>query len=411
MFNNYELELFIIGCAMKESKYLDAIIGLTDEHFLDPECKDIFNTMVKLTNKNSSVTMADLVIEKCNVQTIQEADKLSLLTGDFLNKLEKLKFYYKKRVAYKQGHEFLNKLKKEELENESDISKLLSNSFKIDFNTKKGNRTLGGVFNRLVQEYEVSEKLKPMYFGIKSLDMYTQGLFATDCINISGRPGKGKTALAIQIAVNLIKQEFKGLFVSLEMKDTGILRRIIANFETINSNKLKRYGNMNEEEQLKVLQCGEILNQLNLEIANDLETVEDICQDCKLLKKDNKLDFVIIDYLQLVKTRKKLGNREQEVGYISRELRLLSLKLDIPIIILGQLNRSVEGRTDKRPKLSDLRESGAIEQDATHVFLLYQDDALEYKNLLEIIIAKQRDGNVGTCTVKYYKPTNLILDK
>lgn len=240
--------------------------------------------------------------------------------------------------------------------------------------------------------------------GFRDLDGITAGLQKSDLIIVAARPSVGKTAFALNIAQNVAVRSVAPVAIfSLEMSAPQLVARMVSAEGGLEANRL-RIGDMGEEDWLKLADAAGVLGASNIFIDDSPGiTVANIRAKCRRLKKQEGLGLIVIDYLQLIASagRGKPGeNRQQEVSEISRMLKQLARELDVPIIALSQLSRNVEQRQDKRPMMSDLRESGSLEQDADIVAFLYRDDYYdqesEKKGIIEIIIAKQRNGPVGT---------------
>ncbi|KOP64385.1 DNA helicase [Bacillus sp. FJAT-18019] len=254
--------------------------------------------------------------------------------------------------------------------------------------------------------------------GYKDLDLITAGLQRSDLIIVAARPSVGKTAFALNVAQNvaLLSRDPVAIF-SLEMSAAQLVTRMVSAEGNLEASKL-RMGDMATEDWTKMANAAGVLGGANILIDDSAGiTVHDIQTKCRRLKKEEGLGLIVIDYLQLIVGRSKgrgPENRQQEVSEISRTLKQLAKELDVPIIALSQLSRGVEQRQDKRPMMSDLRESGSIEQDADIVAFLYRDDYYdkdsEKKNIIEIIIAKQRNGPVGTVELVFLKQFNKFVN-
>jgi len=234
--------------------------------------------------------------------------------------------------------------------------------------------------------------------GFKRLDEVTGGLQKSDLIILAARPGMGKTSLALNILLNAAKAGHKVAMFSLEMPVQQIVNRLIASEASLNSSNLRK-GKLNAEEWNK-LQIGITnlaKNQIFLDDTGGI-TVAELASKTRMLKMKQGLDLVVIDYIQLMKGTGE-ASRELEISTISRSLKVLAKELDIPMLVLAQLNRNVENRPNKRPRISDLRESGAIEQDADQILFIYRGEIYGDKDMeegvAEIIIAKNRHGSIG----------------
>lgn len=258
-----------------------------------------------------------------------------------------------------------------------------------------------------------------LHTGFKDLDSITGGLQRSDFIIVAARPSVGKTAFALNITQNVAKKtdEAVALF-SLEMSDGQFAQRLVSSEGNIDASSI-RMGDMQDKDWIDMAKAVGILAETNIYVDDSAGiTIQDICSKCRRLKKEKGLALIMIDYLQLIEVaggRGKAGeNRQQEVSMISRTLKHLARELDVPVVALSQLSRAVEQRQDKRPMMSDLRESGSIEQDADIVAFLYRDDYYnqesEKKNIIEIIIGKQRNGPVGTVELVFLKQFNKFVN-
>ncbi|MCR5118874.1 MAG: replicative DNA helicase [Lachnospiraceae bacterium] len=237
--------------------------------------------------------------------------------------------------------------------------------------------------------------------GFIDLDKKTAGFQPGNLVLVAARPAMGKTSFVLSIAKNLvINQHKKVLMFSLEMVDTELANRLLSMDSKVDSQKFKT-GSLTEGDWESIVESGGNYAHSGLILHDRATTLPEIRSISRKMKVERNIDLVIIDYLQLMNSAsKKADSRQQEISEISRGLKLLAKELQVPIIALSQLSRGVESRNDHRPMLSDLRESGAIEQDADVVLFIYRDEVYnadtEDKNIAEIIIAKQRSGPIGT---------------
>ncbi len=243
-----------------------------------------------------------------------------------------------------------------------------------------------------------------LHTGFENLDRLTAGLQPEELIILAARPSMGKSALAMNLALNVAKHNKEGkggvAIFSLEMSNEQLAARMLSTESNVENNKIKT-GNLTSKEWQHLEGGIQSLSLLNIAFDDSASvTVADIRAKCRKLSQENKLDFVIIDYLQLIKGDEKSGNRQEEVARISRSLKQMARELKIPILALSQLSREVEKREDKRPVLADLRESGSIEQDADIVMFLYRGDYYVHDidkktGDVELSIAKNRQGMAG----------------
>lgn len=239
-----------------------------------------------------------------------------------------------------------------------------------------------------------------LYTGITDLDKMICGLHKQELTIIGARPGVGKTTLALQIAEHIAQKGINTAIISLEMSDTQVIQKLINRRARINSYKM-RMGTLETKELEQIGTVSAELAELPIHLITKARTIQHIENIARKLKNKNNLGLMIIDYIQLIKNKGKFNSREQEVADITRTLKLLSLELNIPIIGLCQLNRNA---TRQEPTLSDLRESGAIEQDADNVMFLYQEaESTETVVDITLKLAKQRAGETGKIDLKFNK--------
>lgn len=241
--------------------------------------------------------------------------------------------------------------------------------------------------------------------GFRDLDVALTGLNKSDLILVAARPGMGKTAFALNLALNAAKVSGKDVAVfQLEMSKDQLASRFLASEALLDSHKLKT-GNLTPDDWMKIARATSVLAKTHIYVDdNPAITVAEIKAKCRRLGEE--LGLIVIDYIQLMQTGgRRSENRVQEVAEISRSLKIMAKELNVPVVCLSQLSRAAEQRADKRPMLSDLRESGAIEQDADIVMFIYRDDYYDAesddKNVAEIIIAKNRHGATGTVELQW----------
>lgn len=279
----------------------------------------------------------------------------------------------------------------------------------FDVLQKRNTRGYSSIKDILIDTFEMIEKLynKKVHIsgistGFIDLDLKTSGLNPSDLIMIAARPGMGKSALVLNMAHHIaVKQKMPVAVFSLEMAKEQMVNRILCSDALVDNMKV-RTGKLEEEDWIKL---GKSLADLSdapiyIDDTPGLSAAE-LRAKCRKMKLEKNIGVIIIDYLQLMSGKGKSGeNRQQEISEISRSLKILAKELGVPVIALSQLSRATESRTDKRPMLSDLRESGSIEQDADIVMFIYRDDYYnpdtEKKNIAEVIIAKNRSGSTGT---------------
>ena len=257
-------------------------------------------------------------------------------------------------------------------------------------------------FAELEKLYNQKEPITGVPTGFIDLDYKTAGLHNSDLILVAARPAMGKSAFALNIATYAAVNAKKPVVIfNLEMSKSQLVNRMLCSEAMVDSNKI-RTGKIDEEDWVKLATALGPLSEAPIYIDDTPGiSIAEIRAKCRRLKLEKNIGLIVIDYLQLIQgSGKKNSSREQEISEISRSLKILAKELDVPVIALSQLSRAAEARQDHRPMLSDLRESGAIEQDADIVMFLYRDDYYnpdsEKKNIAEVILAKHRAGSTGT---------------
>ncbi|MGF9822643.1 replicative DNA helicase [Brevibacillus agri] len=286
-------------------------------------------------------------------------------------------------------------------------------------------RLVGSYFtpmrDALMDVYDTIERLSQLKTevtgipsGYSDLDRMTRGFQRSDLIILAARPSVGKTAFALNVAQNAgLRADATVAIFSLEMSTSQLVQRMLSAEGNLDASRLKT-GMLDEDDWMKLTMATGKMSRAPIYIDDTAgQSVTEIRRKCRKLKKScGRLDLVIIDYLQLIGSSLK-ANRQEQVSEISRALKALAKELDVPVVALSQLSRSVEQRQDKRPMLSDLRESGSIEQDADIVAFLYRDDYYdkesENKNVVEVIISKQRNGPTGTVELAFLKEFNKFV--
>ena len=273
-------------------------------------------------------------------------------------------------------------------------------------------------FTKLEELYNQKSKITGVPTGFADLDNQTAGLHGSDLILLAARPAMGKTAFALNIAAHAaIRENVPVALFSLEMSKDQLVNRILCMEAMVDSNKV-RTGKLEEDDWTKLAGVVGPISDSGIYIDDTPGiSIMEIRTKCRKLKMEKDIGLIVIDYIQLIQGsgNRKNGSREQEIAEISRSLKILAKELNVPVIALSQLSRAVEQRPDHRPMLSDLRESGSIEQDADIVMFLYRDDYYnqdsEEKDISEVIIAKHRGGSTGTVKLlwmgNYTKFVNL----
>lgn len=288
-----------------------------------------------------------------------------------------------------------------------------------DFTTTRN--LLNTVFENLSKLADSRDVVTGVTTGYTRLDRLTAGLQSSDLVIVAARPSMGKTAFALCMALNAaIRRNIPTAIFSLEMSKEQLMQRMLASWGKVDLGKLRRPSLLNDDDWQRLYHTGDVLSNAPVFIDDTpaLSTFE-LRARARRLKAEKDLGLVMVDYLQLMRAgRRNVDSRELEISDISRSLKSLAKEMNVPVVALSQLNRKVEDRTDKRPMLSDLRESGAIEQDADVIMFIYRDDVYKHpkpserptEGPAEIIIGKQRNGPVGMAELQYIAPYTSFED-
>lgn len=379
-----------------------------EKDFFLQKHKQIFKAIQELKNNKEEINILSIK-EKIKGNDKEILEYISNLAENIYGTsveyaYKKLKELSKKRELLEVAQEIEKNVRDEEVENY--IEKVIKRLTDIN---QEGQQEKNFI-NMVVDTANVLEQkilqganyINPYLTGIFDLDAVTNGLHPEELTIIGARPAVGKTTFALQIAQKIVNKNIPVAIISLEMSETQLIQKIVSKTANVDSNRI-RIGNLDEREKDKVFSAMGEIATLPFFINTKARSIQDIELYARKLKNKNDLGLLIIDYIQLVKSRNKYNSREQEVAEISRTLKLLSLELKIPIIGLCQLNRNAARTT---PTLSDLRESGAIEQDADNVIFLYKETDDEEEKAVENIIIdlqKQRAGGLTKVTVKFDK--------
>lgn len=419
---NLDAEINALGCAFLNKEALDKVCEeLTSSMFYDEKNAKIFEVLSSLRNKEIAVDITTVTneLEKSG-NGLSTVGGYSYLTEVIDSVATPANINYYINIIFEKFilRTLINKSSNiiEECYDESeDLNSIVENAEKSILEVNSGRmvkeiKPIQEVLVKAQQELEFLAKnggdVTGVPTGFYDLDKRTTGFHGNELIIIAGRPGMGKSALAINMATNMAVNYKKSVALfNLEMGSTQIVNRMLSSVGQINSQKL-RTGKLDHTDWKKYNETLSLLADTKFFIDDTPGiTVSEIRSKCRRLKNSDKgLDCIIIDYLQLISSSNKYsGQRTNEVSEISRDLKKLAMELEVPVIALAQLSRGVEQREDKRPLMSDLKESGSIEQDADIVIFLYCDDYYKFKSKdrpqlspTELIISKHRSGGTGT---------------
>lgn len=412
---NTEAEKAVIGgIFLKQNALTDIAEFLSPDDFYNKDLKIIYTAILELYNENKAIDPILILEKNKNIKndTFYEVIESVQTAANVIEYAHIVKDKAKLRNLQDSATKIVEMTSDEEETTEDIIDRSEALIFKIAENNNTRNvisikDMMNSEFTRLQNVYDNKGTTIGISSGFTDFDQMTNGFNPSDLVILAARPAMGKTAFALNLALNAAKTNKSILIFSLEMSSSQLLQRFIAIEAGIGLQKI-RTGFLSENDWGRMGLASETLMKTQLNIA-DLPnaTVMEIRTVARRMKAAGKLDMILIDYLQLIKgSSGKNENRQQEISDISRSLKGIARELDVPIIALSQLSRATEQRADRRPMLSDLRESGAIEQDADMVAFLYRDDYYneesETKGITEIIIGKQRNGPVGTVKLRFF---------
>jgi replicative DNA helicase len=428
---NIEAEQAVLGAIFLEPSSLTvASEVLIPEDFYRAAHQKIFNAMLKLNDEGKVVDLVTVTQELAAAKLIEDTGGVSYLSELASSVPTAANIEYYARIVEEKS--LLRRLIRTATEiasdgysREDEVEALLSEAEKniLAVAQRKNAGSFHNIKDVLVRTYDNIEEMHNrvgditgISTGFAELDRMTAGFQRNDLIIVGARPSVGKTAFALNIAANVATKTNENVAIfSLEMGAEQLVMRMLCSEGNIDAQRL-RTGSLTDDDWGKLTMAMGSLSNSGIFIDDTPGVrISDIRSKCRRLKQEHGLGMILIDYLQLILGSGRSGeNRQQEVSEISRSLKQLARELQIPVIALSQLSRGVEQRQDKRPMMSDIRESGSIEQDADIVAFLYRDDYYdkesENKNIIEIIIAKQRNGPTGTVSLAFVKEYNKFVN-
>ena len=412
--NNLIVEQEVLANAMQnKTAAVKAIEGLYEADFYNELHRKIFSAIRTLFSLNKPIDLLT-VTETLETSENVDAETIKYIASIYANNegLSSNQDTYidilKEKSILRSLAEFSDEIKALSLEDKSPAKNVLEKAEKGLFEISQGGLRnsltaldviMSDTVQTIMKRVQNRGELSGVTTGFTDLNSLLGGFQKSDLVLLAARPSMGKTALAVNLAVNAAKAGKKVAMFSLEMSKTQIGQRILASFAQMNLSSLFK-GELEGQDLVNLITASNELSKYSLHI-DDTAAISLIELKAKLrrLKMEEGLDLVVVDYLQLMTTGERIENRVQEISQISRGLKAIAKELDVPVLALSQLSRALEQRPDKRPKLSDLRESGAIEQDADIVMFLYRDyvynKETENPNLAEVIVSKHRNGPIG----------------
>lgn len=429
--HSIEAEQSVLGAMLKDKESINTALEIIKpEDFYKEANREIYEAMIILFNKNEPVDLITLSEELKRRGTLDNVGGVTYLANlsSSIATTANTKYYCKiveeksiLRRLIKSSDEIMARAYEDTDEVNAIVELAEKNIFDI---TQGANRegfspiseVLLSSFAQIEERAANKGKLTGLETGFIDLDNKLSGLQKSDLILLAARPSMGKTALGINIATNsALKANAKVAIFSLEMSKEQLVQRIISATAHVDLQKIIS-GNLVDDEWLKVVDSMGPLSQMNIFIDDTAGiSLMEMKAKCRRLKIEKGLDLILVDYLQLMQLDGRQESRQQEISAISRGLKALAKEMDCPVIALSQLSRAPELRSDHRPILSDLRESGAIEQDADVVLFLYRDEyydkETELKNIGEVIIAKHRNGPTGSVELVWKGEFTKYLNK
>lgn len=426
-----EAEQAVLGAIFLEPAALTVASEiLIPEDYYRTAHQKIYNTMLKLNDHGKAVDVITVTEELAAAKDLEDVGGVTYLTelAESVPTAANIEYYARiveEKSLLRRLIRTATTIAQEGYNREDEVDALLNEAEKsiMEVAQRKNTSAFHNIKDVLVRTYDNIEMLHNrkgdvtgIPTGFAELDHMTAGFQRNDLIIVAARPSVGKTAFALNIAQNVATKTDENVAIfSLEMGAEQLVMRMLCAEGNINAQNL-RTGSLTDEDWRKLTMAMGSLSNSGIYIDDTPGVrIGEIRSKCRRLKQEQGLGMILIDYLQLIQGSGRSGeNRQQEVSEISRSLKALARELEVPVIALSQLSRGVEQRQDKRPMMSDIRESGSIEQDADIVAFLYRDDYYdkesENKNIIEIIIAKQRNGPVGTVQLAFVKEYNKFVN-
>lgn len=429
--HNLEAEESALGSMMLSKEAITTSIELLKiEDFYQEAHRKIYNSILNIYNRNEAADVITIAEELKKTDSLDEVGGISYLAdlSSNVTAVSNIKYYckiIKEKWILRELIDSSDKVISAAYSPDAQADLIIELAEKSVFDitqdsTKNGLINIKSIaldsFSEMEKKAQNPNALTGLTTGFVDLDRKISGLQKSDLILLAARPSMGKTALMVNIATNAALRGGASVAVfSLEMSKNQLFQRIISSTSHVDLQKVIS-GNLNEEEWTKIINTMPIVSNLKIEI-DDTAGISplELKAKCRRMKVEKGLDLIVIDYLQLMQMSSRSESRQQEISAISRNLKAIAKELEVPVIALSQLSRAPELRTDHRPILSDLRESGAIEQDADIVMFLYRDEYYtkeesEKPNVGEVIIAKHRNGPTGTVELMFKKEFTKFLN-
>lgn len=416
IFSN-EAEKAVLASIIIDNKKINTVIKiLNSEDFYNDIHKGIYTAVLDLYNDNTPIDIITISHKGFDITYVANLIDAITTSESVMYYAQIIKGKSIRRKYIEVGIEIQQMALNGEYENIVDFKNDVMQKVDIEIMDRKSKRDISSIVCDAVMAIERRfEGLDDngLKYGLTWLDNWTGGAKANELTVLAARPSVGKTALALQFALNIASKNRYVAIFSLEMGEEQLIERMICNISGVSLTKIRSGVNLSNDDWGKVSKASGIISAMKINIYDVISKIEEIRAECRTLKNKNELDFVVIDYLQLCETMKKSGNETERLSNLSRQFKLLNKELKVPVLLLSQLNRENE-KNDRKPLLKDLRGSGSIEQDADNVFFLHDPNSGEYddkgnnNNEIQLIIAKQRSGERDKFTsdkVKFIKNT------
>ncbi|HSH35436.1 replicative DNA helicase [Schnuerera sp.] len=429
--HSLEAEQSVLGAMILNKEAINtAIEQLHPEDFYKEANKEIFRAIIELFNRNEPVdliTLSEELKKRGTLESLGGVTYLADLSGGVAI-TSNVKYYcdiVEEKSILRRLIKSCDDIMAKSYEGSEEVNSIIEEAEKNIFDITQGRHREGFApikevlldsFSKIEEMAAHQGELTGLTTGFIDIDNKLSGMQNSDLILLAARPSMGKTALGINIATNSsIKADASVAVFSLEMSKEQLVQRMISSVSHVDLQKIIS-GRLTEEEWIKIIDAMSPLSKAKIFIDDTAGiSLTEMKAKCRRLKIEKGLDLIVIDYLQLMQSDSRQENRQQEISSISRGLKALAKEMNCPVIALSQLSRAPELRSDHRPILSDLRESGAIEQDADVVLFLYRDEYYhedsEKKNIGEVIIAKHRNGPTGNVELVWKKEFTKFLNK
>lgn len=429
--HSVEAEQSVLGSILLDKEAMISVSEtLVPEDFYKEAHKVIYESMLKLYNSQSEIDLITLTDELRDQGYLDDIGGIAYITSlsTVVPTTSNIKYYVnivKEKSISRQLISAANDIINLGYDGSAKVEYVLENAEKKIFDISQEratndfqpiNQVISEALSMLEKLYEEKNDVTGLTTGFRDLNKKINGLQRSDLLLIAARPAMGKTAFALNLVQNAaLKGDASVAVFSLEMSKEQLVQRMIASQSTVELKKIKT-GTLADNDWPRITDGMAILSGAKIHIDDTPGIkISELRSKCRKLKIEKGLDLVLIDYLQLMEGEGQNESRQQEIAKISRSLKILAKELDCPVVALSQLSRAPEQRVDHRPMLSDLRESGSIEQDADIVMFLYRDEYYnpdtEKKNIGEVIVAKNRHGETGTVELVWFGGIQKFADK